>query len=161
MNLKAYLLIIALVLSSLQSILCKFGCGVYDDHPSKQKLTRCSEVVELLENALLSNKINLHVIRETFFSGTCPPPSLLGVTYELSGSVNYKVDVEWSSSKVFTFIDPTTMHALLPGIMTLIYYIEGISFFQTIPLYLEVSTVEHFFDDEYDYAVMVLTERVS
>lgn len=150
-----------LVLSSLRSAYCLFGCGVYDDHPNQEKWKRCTEVVEVLEDALLSNKVNLHIIREAFLSGTYPPPSLLGVTYDLSGSINGSVVVQWSSSRLFTMIDPTAIHALQPGIMTLIYYIEGISFFQTIDLYLEVNTDKSFSADEYNYALVVLTERVS
>ena len=159
-----YLLAIAVgLLLLLHPALCLFECGVYEN-PSKEKLNRCAEVVEILEDALLNSKINLHILRDTFLSGSYPPPSLLGVVYEISGTegvVQGRVEVHWSSSRVFTMIEPTLIHALQPGVMTLIYYIEGISFLRTITLYLDVKTEKQFSESEYNYAIVTITEHVS
>ena len=160
MNSKRYMLAVAVGLLLLHPALNLFECGVYDN-PSKEKLARCAEAVEILEEALLSNKVNLHILRDAFLSGSYPPPSLLGVTYEISGGVQNSIEVHWSSSRVFTMIDPTLIHALQPGVLTLIYYIEGISFLQTITLYLDVQTKKQFSESEYNYAIVAITERVS
>lgn len=154
----------AVVLLIMQPAWCLSECDVYD-HPREEKMARCAEVVEVLESALVSSKVNLHILRDAFLSGSYPPPSLLGVIYNINKvglhGTSDKVEVHWSSSRVFTMIDPTTIHALQPGIMMLIYYLEGISFLQTIELHLYVYTDKHFSESEYDYAIMTITERVS
>ena len=155
-----YFLTVAVGLLLLHSGTGLVECGVYDNQ-SKEKLNRCAEVVEIVEDALTSKKINLHILRDTFLSGSYPPPSLLGVVYEMSGGVQDRVEVHWSSSRVFTIIDPTLIHALQSGVMTLIYYIEGISFLRNATLYLDVQTAKNFTEDEYNYAIVFITERVS
>jgi hypothetical protein len=154
------MLAVAIGLLLLHPAMSHFECGVYQN-PSKEKLARCAEVVEILEEALLSNKVNLLVLRDAFLSGSYPPPSLLGVTYEISGDVQNNIEVHWSSTRVFTMIDPMLIHSLQPGVLTLIYYIEGISFLRTITLYLNGQTKKHFSEDEYNYAIVSITERVS
>lgn len=153
----------AVVLLIMQPAWCLSECDVYD-HPREEKMARCAEVVDVLESALVSSKVNLHILRDAFLSGSYPPPSLLGVIYNINKvalDTSKKVEVHWSGSRVFTMIDPTMIHALQPDIMMLIYYLEGISFLQTIELHLNVSTEEYFSESEYDYAIMTITERVS
>ena len=98
MSSQHYTLVLAVgLLLLLHPALNLFECGVYDN-PSKEKLARCAEVVEILEEALLSSKVNRHILRNAFLSGSYPPPSLLGVTYEISGGAQDRVEVHWSSS---------------------------------------------------------------
>ena len=161
MSFKGFMLAVAVgLLLQLHPAMSLFGCGVYEN-PSKHKLARCAEVVETLEEVLLSSKVNLHTLRDAFLSGSYPPPSLLGVTYEISGGVQNSIEVHWSSSRVFTMIDPTLIHALQPGVLTLIYYIEGVSFLRTITLYLDLQSKKQFSENEYNYAIVAITERVS
>ena len=160
MDFQGFMLAVAVGLLLLHPTMSLFECGVYN-YPNKEKLARCAEVVEILEEALLSDKANLLILRDAFLSGSYPPPSLLGVTYQISGDVQNSIEVHWSSSRVFTMIDPKLIHALQPGVLTMIYYIEGISFLRTITLYLDVQPKKHFSENEYNYAIVSITERVS
>ena len=135
-------------------------CGEYyiEIEDPTFEMERCIEIENIFEDTLLKNKINLHVLQKTFISSSYPSPNLLNVIYQIDNTEN--VSATWSSSHVFTVIDPKTLHGLQSGIMAAIFYMEGIILPKTIVLYLNLSN-HNFTWEEESYGIVTLTEKVS
>ena len=138
-------------------------CGVYNQFTSTKTIERCIEIEEIFEGALLKEKVNSHTLRNTFLSSSHPSPQLLNVIYHITNASHNTNDIEaiWSSSQVFTIIDPIILHDLQSGIMTLVYYTEGILFPETTVVYLNLSNHHSLTPNEYRYGLISITEKVS
>ena len=137
-------------------------CGAYD-RPSSADIKKCIQIEEVVETALLSNKNNLHILRDTFLSSSHPSPHFLDVFYHIIIAKNESevlIMATWTISKVFTVIDPDILHNFQSGIMTLIYYAEGILFPETIDIYLNISG-HQYSEAEYLHGILIITQRVS
>ena len=162
-----YCLVIITFLVLLQSAQDVPECGVYtyNQFTSTETIERCIEVEEIFEGALLKAKVNSHILRNTFLSSSHPSPQLLNVIYSIMNASHTTSNIEavWSSSQVFTIIDPMILHDLQSGIMTLVYYTEGILFPETIVIYLNLSNrqLEGFTQKEYIHGIISITEKVS
>lgn len=169
----SYQLLIAILLVAFQTTQGLFGCSAYEK-PSATYIERCILIEELFENALLSDKKNLYILRDTFLSSSesHPSPYLLNVYYHIYGfDENIESDIKvlgWTTSKVFTVIDLPILHNCQSSIMTLIYYLEGILFPETIYMTLNISGYQ--FDSSYQfglpvlehlYGITAITQRVS
>lgn len=151
------LLITFFLLSLLSSRGFTYTCGTYDEKPSSTDIERCSKVEKAFEDALLNNKTNLYILRTVFLSSSNPSPHMLEVNYSFTDTSS--VTALWSSSRVFTVIDPAILHDLQSGIMTIIYYWDGILFPRTIYLYLNVPE-NHLSQEENNYGIQTITEKV-
>jgi hypothetical protein len=157
----AYCLLITYFLLSLLSTqgFTSSTCGAYE-RPSSTDIERCSRVEKTFEAALLNNENNLYILRTAFLSSSNPSPHMLNVNYSFNDASS--VIALWSSSRVFTVIDPAILHNLQSGIMAFIYYLNGILFPQTIHLYLDISKNRHIYNqEEYDYGILTITEKVN
>ena len=133
-------------------------CGAYNEGLSSTDLERCSKVEKIFEDALLNNENNLYILRTAFLSSSNPSPHMLNVNYSFNDA---SCDIAlWSSSRVFTVIDPAILHNLQSGIMAFIYHLNGILFPQTIHLYLNISK-NLLNQEEYDYGILTITEKVD
>ena len=115
-------------------------------------------IEEVFETALLINKNNLHIIRDTFLSSSHPSPHLLDVVYYITKEDDAdSIKVTWTISKVFTVLESAILHNFQSGIMTLIYYGEGILFPETIYLHLNISGYDLGIIEEL-YGVIIITQ---
>ena len=121
----------------LQICLCQGGCDIFNSPP--QEISRCREVEEIFEKGLISNKDNLFVLREAFLSNSRPPPNLMLVKYDIFNWTNYTEQLLWSNSRIFTTIHPNLLSAFQSGIMTIIFYFEGLVYTPEITLHIPVS----------------------
>ena len=155
-----YQLLVITFLLSLRDSQGLLGCGAYEK-PNRTAIEKCVLIEEVFENALLSDKTNLHILRDTFFSSLHPSPHLLGIDYYVIIDDDFDhIKTIWTNSKVFTVIDSFILHNFQSGIMILVYYIEGKLFPQTINLHLNVSGF-NISIGEYLYGTIIITQRVS
>ena len=151
------LLITYFLLSLLSTRGFTYTCGAYNERPSSTDVERCNKVEKVFEDALLNNKSNLYILRTSFLSSSNPSPYMLYVSYSFEDTSS--VTALWSSSRIFTVIDPAILHNLQSGIMEFVYYLNGVLFPQTINLDLNFS--ENFNQEEHDYGVLTITEKVN
>ena len=137
----------------------------YNQFTSPENIVRCIEVEDIFEGALLEEKVNCHTLRKAFLSSLHPSPQLLNVMYSIDTSSRTPSDSTigaiWSSSQVFTIIDPMILHDLQSGIMTIVYFMEGILFPETVTLYLNLSSHHSLTENEHIYGIISITEKVS
>lgn len=154
-----YCLLITFTLLSLLSTRgFTLTCGAYNERPHSTDIEQCIRVEKAFENALLNNESNLYILRTAFLSSSNPSPHMLNVNYSFKDSSS--VTALWSSSRVFTIIDPTILHNLQSGIMAFIYHLNGILFPQTIYLYLNFPETQ-FSQEECNYGILTITEKVN
>ena len=154
------LLIIYSLLLSLSTRGFTSTCGAYNERLNSTDIERCRKVEKIFEDALLNSENNLYILRTAFLSSSNPSPHMLNVNYSLNDA---SCDVAlWSSSRVYTVMDPAILHNLQSGIMAFIYHLNGILFPQTIHLYLNIS--KNLLPDQqeyYDYGILTITEKVD
>lgn len=163
------LVVTAVFLLLLQSAQDIPECGVYtyNQFTNPQVIVRCIEIEDIFERALLEEEINAHILRKTFLSSLHPSPQLLNVVYYIIDTIDTSshtvssIGAVWSSSQVFTIIDPTILHDLQSGIMTLVYHMEGILFPETIAIYLNLSSHHSLTENELIHGIISNTEKVS
>ena len=159
----AVIVVFLLLLQSVQDVPeCKIN--TYDQFTSSEIIARCIEIEDIFEAALLEQKANSYILRKTFISSLHPSPQLLNVRYyimDISSQTFSFTKAVWSNSQVFTIIDPTILHDFQSGIMTLVYYMEGILFPNTISIYLNVSSHHSLTGNETIYGIISITEKVS
>ena len=112
-----YQFIVVSLLLSLKVGHCILGCGAYE-RPSSADIKLCIQIEEVFETALLSDKNNLHILRDTFLSSSHPSPHLLDVVYIEDDSDSTAIKVTWTISKVFTVVESIILHNFQSGIMT-------------------------------------------
>ena len=157
-----YQLLFVSLLLSLKTGHSLLGCRAYE-RPSSADIKTCILIEEVFETALLSNKNNLHILRDTFLSSSHPSPQLLDVVYyatKENDADSTVINITWTISKVFTVVESAILHNFQSGIMTLIYYGEGILFPETIYLQLNISGYD-FGVIEKLYGAIIITQRVS
>ena len=152
--------LLVITLLSLRDSQGLLGCGAYE-RPNRTVIEKCVLIEEVFENALLSDKTNLHILRDTFLSSLHPSPHLLDIDYYVIIDDDFEhIEITWTNSKVFTVIDSPILHNFQSGIMILVYYMEGKLFPQTIHLNLNISGF-NFSEYEYFYGAIIITQRVS
>jgi hypothetical protein len=160
-----YLAVTAVFLLLLQSAQDVPECGVntYDLFTSPETIERCIEIEDIFEAALLEEKVNSEKLRKTFLSSLHPSPQLLNVMYIVGTSPHTAeiIKAVWSNSQVFTIIDPTILHDFQSGIMTMVYYMEGILLPKTIAIDLDLTSHPNLTENEIDHGIISITEKVS
>ena len=123
-----------------------------------------ADTFDAVEEALLSNKSNLYLLKETFLSSSRSPPTLLIVTYEVAttNSSYQQHTLGWSSSSVFATINPNIVRELQSGILSVAFYSEGIAIPHKVKLSLNITNSEkRLSSQEITVALKSITERVS
>ena len=153
------------LISVLQICLCQGGCDIFNS--PQQEISRCREVEEMFEKGLIINEDNLFVLREAFLSNSRPPPNLMLVKYEayiFNQNFTYTNKwLLWSNSRIFTIIHPIILSAFQSGIMTVIFYFEGIVYTPSITLDLFVLDDRNITPSsaEIEYALSAINEKVN
>ena len=159
----AVTVVFLLLLQSVQDVPeCKVN--TYDQFTSSETIARCIEIEEIFEAALLEQKANSYILRKTFLSSLHPSPQLLNVRYYIFDTSSHFlsiIEAVWSSSQVFTIIDPTILHDFQSGIMTLVYHTEGILLPKRIPIYLNLTSHPGLTENEINHGIISITEKVN
>ena len=161
-----HLAVIAVFLLLLQSVQDVPECRVSMSHLfiNPETILRCIEIEDLFEGALLEGKVNSYTLRKTFLSSLHPSPQLLNVRYYVFDTSSHFlsiIEAVWSSSQVFTIIDPTILHDFQSGIMTLVYHMEGILLPKRIPIYLNLTSHPGLTENEINHGIISITEKVN
>ena len=162
-------------------VACFYVCNCQCDPAYLQvggKLTHeCTVIYEKLESALVNNKDNLLVLRDTFFSSFHRSPSFLTVTYDFlvtdsdDGITSVLLYSGWSSSPLYSVTDPGVLLALHSGLLLVAFEDADLAVFPkyiTLTLDLREDTDENItqlangtINGNLDYAIQTLTTRVS
>lgn len=150
-------LLLLVVLAALLG-LCSCDCDGFDT--DTERLQRCALIYDVLEEALVSNRVNLYRLREAFFPSTHRNPAWLTVEYILQND-NQSVTLTWSSSTANVLL----LELFQPGLFTFFFH-QGIS-----PDKLSLTLDTQLQDNssianqstaiEWRYALATLTTRVS
>lgn len=153
------LLLLAVLAATLGSCCC--DCDGFDTDTERSQ--RCASIYDALEEALVSNRVNLYRLREAFFSSTHRNPAWLTVKYVLPND-NQNVILIWSSSTANVLL----LELLQPGLLTRIFLTEKIGFLpDELSLILDTqlqdnsSIANQSTATEWRYALATLTTRVS
>jgi len=153
-------LLLLAVLAALLG-LCSCDCDGFDTDTERSQ--RCALIYDVLEEALVSNRVNLYRLREAFFPSTHRNPAWLTVKYTLQ---NAKTDVTltWSSSNANILL----LELLQPGLFTAFFRREKIGFSpDKLSLILDTQLQDNSSIAirptaiEWRYALATLTTRVS
>ena len=152
------LLLLVVLAASLG--LCSCDCDGFDTDTERSQ--RCALIYDVLEEALVSNRVNLYRLQDAFFSSTHRNPAWLRVKYVIQNSTE-SVMLIWSSSTANVLF----LELLQPGLLTFFFYEEKIgSLPDTLSLTMDIqqqdtSLISKSTAVEWDYAWAKLTTRVS
>ena len=123
--------ILALTLSfSMLTGCCLAQCEVRNQD-NMGKIHLCNQLYSIFEQALVSNKDNLFVLRETFFSGEHPSPHQMIIKYHIYGNGRYiEFPVFWTEVSLFKFVSPIIFLATEPVSITTGLLVANV---QTLP----------------------------
>ena len=107
------LLLLVVLAASLG--LCSCDCDGFDTDTERSQ--RCALIYDVLEEALVSNRVNLYRLQDAFFSSTHRNPAWLRVKYVIQNSTE-SVMLIWSSSTANVLF----LELLQPGLLTFFFY---------------------------------------
>jgi len=141
--------------------LCSCDCDGFDTDTERSQ--RCALIYDALEEALVSNRVNLYRLREAFFPSTNQNPAWLTVKYTLQNATT-DVTLIWSYSTA----NILSLELLQPGLLTTSFCDEKIGFSpDKLSLTLDTqlqdnsSIANQSTAIEWSYALVTLTTRVS
>jgi len=109
------LLLLAVLAAMLGPCCC--DCDGFDT--TTERSQRCALIYDVLEEALVSNGVNLYRLQEAFFSSTHQNPAWMRVKYVIQNS-SEGVILIWSSS----IANVVLLELLQPGLLTFFFYEE-------------------------------------
>ena len=141
--------------------LCCCDCDGFDTDTERSQ--KCALIYDVLEEALVSNRVNLYMLREAFFPSIHRNPAWLTVEYTLQNATT-DVTLIWSSSTA----NILSLELLQPGLLTAFFRDEKIGFSpDKLSLTLDTqlqdnsSIANQSTATEWSYALVTLTTRVS
>jgi len=153
-------LLLLVVLAALLGLCC-CDCDGFDTDTERSQ--RCVLIYDVLEEALVSNSVNLYRLREAFLSSTHRNPAWLTVKYMLPND-NQNVTLIWSSSTANVLL----LELLQPGVLTAFFLLEKIGISSDkLSLILDTQLQDNSLianqstASEWRYALVTLTTRVS
>ena len=153
------LLLLVVLAASLG--LCSCDCDGLDTDTERSQ--RCALIYDELEEALVSNRVNLYRLREAFFPSTHQNPAWLTVEYTLQNAKAY-VTLTWSYSTANVLL----LELLQPGLLTAFFRKEKIGFSpDKLSLILDTQLQDNSSIAiqstaiEWSFALVTLTTRVS